>query len=98
MAIDANKKRLGACEMSESKLRMFGDWCLTWDRASHVVHLSRGYYRIDLYGRPEIDGYGLPARSFELSVYATNRKDATNRAKLLVSGGYDVQLFQHRLF
>lgn len=77
---------------------MSGDWCITWERVAHVVKLDKGWYRISLYSAPEIEGYAVPTRMFLRAVYSTNRRDANNKAKLLVSGMYDGKLSQPRLF
>lgn len=77
---------------------MQGDWCITWERASHVVKIDRGFYRIVLYSAPVMTRQHVLKREYLQTVHATNRKDAIAKAKLLVSGGYDIADRQPRLF
>lgn len=81
-----------------NKPRMNGEWCgFDYSLAAHVVKMNRGWYRIDLYGEPIIDRKGIALRPHLRAAYATNRRDANNTAKLLVTGQYDTARTQLRL-
>lgn len=78
---------------------MSGDWCKTWERAAHVIKLGKGWYRIQLYTLDKSATFmGIPHYKHLTAVYATNRRDANTKAKMLVSGAYDDKLEQPRLF
>lgn len=80
------------------KPRMRGDWCgSNYGRLAHVVKIARGWYRVTLYAPPEIGDDKIPFHRTEKTVFATNRKDANEKAKLLVTGCYDTDLWQLRM-
>lgn len=80
------------------KPRMHGDWCGTYyGRLDHVVKIDRGWYRIVLYSPPKMSDQGVPVHDHEKTLFATNPKDANEKAKLLVTGHYDTDLWQPRM-